>query len=517
MPGQIEFSFKSANVQPRPAVKRTPNTAMRILMLGDLGGKSNSGLSVNDNSAADWSIIRIDIDNFAAVMSRIAPKLQLQLGNDTSPAIPIIFRQMEDFHPDTLFQKLEIFQGLSQIRDRLRNPATFAEAAEELRNSIQFSLATPVQEQTHAAVKPTIEDDAATFDRLLGARSRDREESSRISTETVASNYIKNIVAEYIIPDAPPFKDIYIKAVDDTISAKMRELLHHPDFQALEAAWRSLNMLVTSLETGENLSLHLLDVTKEALFTDLSSAGENLQASRFYSLLVEQGVDTFGGEPWSLMVGNYTFSASAEDVNLLAALGVVASHVGGPFLAAVDPNVLGCRSLIDSPDSHDWLGMEQEVAQRWQALRHSSAALWLGLALPRLLMRMPYGRDTEPVERFEFEEILPAQVQHQAFLWGNPAFYCALLIARSFSERGWSMQLGDYLEIDDLPAYIIEEHGESALQPCAEVCLSDKAMEKILDQGIMSFISHRRSNIVRLARFQSVAEPLKALAGPWNL
>ena len=515
MPGQIEFSFKSAEVEPGSAVNRTLNTIMRILMLGDFGGRSNSGVPDNDKSAADWSIIEIDIDNFAAVMSRIAPKLQLQLGNDTSPAIHIIFRQMEDFHPDALFQKLEIFQGLSQIRDRLRNPATFAVAAEELRDSIQFSLATPVQEQTHAGVKAIIEDDATTFDRLLGARSHDREESSRISAEIVASNYIKKIVAEYIIPDAPPFKDIYIKAVDDVISAKMRELLHHPDFQALEAAWRSLNMLVTGLETGENLSLHLLDVTKEELFTDLSSADENLEPSKLYSLLVEQGVDTFGGEPWSLLVGNYTFSASADDVTLLAVLGVVASHVGGPFLAAVDPKVLGCRSFVDNPDSHDWLGMEQEAVKRWQALRHSSAASWLGLALPRLLIRLPYGPKTDAVDGFNFEEMTAAQV-HEDFLWGNPAFYCAMLIARSFSERGWSMQLGDYLEIDDLPAYIIDKHGEPVLQPCAEVCLSDQAMEKVLNQGIMPFISHRRSNIVRLARFQSVAEPLKALAGPWS-
>ena len=131
-------------------------------------------------------------------------------------------------------------------------------------------------------------------------------------------------------------------------------------------------------------------------------------------------------------------------------------------------------------------------------------------------MRLPYGPDTEPLETFEFEEIPLTQEQHQALLWGNPAFYCALLIARSFSEKGWSMRLGDYLEIDELPAYIIKQHGESMLQPCAEVCLSDKAMEKILDQGIMPFISHRSRNIARLARFQSVAEPLKALAGPWD-
>lgn len=231
---------------------------------------------------------------------------------------------------------------------------------------------------------------------------------------------------------------------------------------------------------------------------------------------MEQGVDTLGGEFWSVLVGNYTFGSSTEDVSLLALLGILASHAGGPFLASADTRLLGCRSLADSPDPHDWLGMEQQDAQRWQMLRHSAVAPWIGLALPRLLMRLPYGRHTEPVEHFEFEEMPPTQEQHQAFLWGNPAFYCALLIARSFSEQGWAIQLGDYLEIDDLPAYIIKQHGESVLQPCAEVCLSDNAMEKILNQGIMPFISHRSSNIVRLARFQSVAEPLKALAGPWS-
>jgi len=489
---------------------------MRILILGDFGGRNNRGEADNKKSAFDPSIMQVDIDNFASVMSRITPKLQLQLGNDKSSAVPIIFSEMEDFYPDTLFQKLEIFQGLSQLRDRLCNPDTFSQAAEELRNRIQFSSATPAQEQTHSGVNETIEDDAATIDRLLGARSHERQESSRISAETFVSNYIKNIVAEYIIPDAPPFKDIYIKVVDDAIGAKMRELLHHPDFQALEAAWRSLHMLVTGIETGETLSLHVLDITKEELFADLSESGENLQSSKLYRLLVEQSVETLGGEPWSVLVGNYTFGSSTEDVSLLAALGILASHSGGPFLASADSRLLGCRSLADSPDPHDWVGMEQQDAPQWQMLRHSPAAPWIGLALPRLLMRLPYGPDTEPVEHFEFEEMPPKQEQHQAFLWGNPAFHCALLIARSFMEQGWSMQLGDYLQIDELPAYILKQHGESRLQPCAEICLSDRTVENILNQGIMPFISHRSRNLVRLARFQSLAEPLKALAGPWG-
>lgn len=223
-----------------------------------------------------------------------------------------------------------------------------------------------------------------------------------------------------------------------------------------------------------------------------------------------------GGKPWSLLVGNYTFGSSNEDVTLLTALGIVASHAGGPFLASADPHLLGCSSLADSPDPHDWGAMEQPDLLRWQTLRHSPAAPWIGLALPRVLLRLPYGADTEPVESFQFEEMLSTQVLHQAFLWGNPAFHCALLIARTFSEQGWSMELGYNLQIDDLPAYIFKHQSDSKLQPCAEVCLNDRAMEKILNQGIMPFISHRSSNIVRLARFQSLAEPLKTLAGPWR-
>jgi len=510
MPGKNEFIFNFGSALPESSIRISSDSVMRILVLGDFSGRSNRGIIGDSESLDSRSIMTVDVDNFTAVMSRIAPNLHLQLSDASATKISLAFRQIDDFHPDTLFKRLDLFHGLGQLRERLQNPESFVEAAKELRHSIKM----PVIEEGQSA-NAVVEDDTVTLERLLGESFPNRAQTSHIKAKTVASEYIKNIIAEYIVPDVAPYKDIYLQAVDDAISAQMRQLLHHPDFQALEAAWRSLNMLVTGLETGESLSLHLLDVTKDELLADLSSAGENLQSSKLYSLLVEQGADTFGGEPWSLLVGNYTFSINTEDVTLLAALGVVASHVGGPFLAGVDPNVLGCRSLVDTPDAYDWLEMEQEVAQRWQALRHSSAAPWLGLALPRLLIRLPYGPDTEAADGFKFEEMTAAQ-GHKGFLWGNPAFYCALLIARSFSEQGWSMQLGDYLEIDDLPAYIIKHQGQSVLQPCAEVCLSDKAMEKILNQGIMPFISHRSSNMVRLARFQSVAEPLKALAGPWG-
>ena len=514
MPGATEFTFSFARHQPKPAVKRRLAGPMRILVLGDFSGRSLQASIEGGDGLAGRSIMAVDVDNFETVMSRVAPQIHFPAGGVSTPEMVMDFRQMDHFHPEKLYRKLAAFQELSQLRDRLQNPATFEEAAEELRRSVTTLPPGHLTGKRRTARSELVEDDAATLERLLGKRPVGGTEKPGTGPKADVSEFIKQIVGEHTVPEMPPYKDIYIQSVDQAISAQMRKLLHHPAFQALEAAWRSVEMLVTGLETGENLSLHLLDVTKEELRADMMAAAADLASSHLYRLL-QQTSDAFDGQSWSVLAGNYTFGTSAEDVSLLAALGVLASHVGGPFLAAADSKVLGCRSLSRTPDPSDWAGIDQEAARRWLALRRSPAAQWVGLALPRVLMRLPFGHKTEPVDLFEFEEMPPDEA-HDALLWGNPAFHCALLIARSFLEQGWSMQPGDLLTIDELPAYVFEEGGESRLQPCAEVCLGERAMEAILARGVMPLMSARNRNCVHLARFQSVAEPPTALAGPWN-
>ena len=510
MAGQSEFTLKLGSIQPGPAIRRAADSAMRILILGDFSGRGKTTTSVK---LSEHSILQVDIDNFTTLMSRIAPELLLPPGHSLAAQMSIEFQTIDDFHPDSLSQRVEIFQQFLQLRRQLMDPASFEQAAGQLRENIKLNehesadSMNDVQEYAQ-------EDDAATLDRLLGESSRQQIPAAETG-QNLASRYISDIIAEYIVPETPPYRDLYIQAVDQALGARMRELLHHPDFQALEAAWRCLYMLVTELESDETLSLHVLDISKQTLFDELDSADEDLRSSSLYRLLVEQGVATYGGEPWSMLVGNYTFTTDSEDLSLLGKLGILASHAGGPFLGAADPGLLACKSLAESPNPHDWTVMDPQAAQHWQALRKNPAAAWIGLVLPRLLMRLPYGADTDPVDSFEFEE-MPAKQQHEAFLWGNPAFYCALLLARSFAKQGWSMQPGDDLQLDDQPAYIMQQQGESGLQACAEVFLSETAMEKILLQGIMPFISHRNRNIARLARFQSIAQPLKALSGSWS-
>jgi len=206
---------------------------------------------------------------------------------------------------------------------------------------------------------------------------------------------------------------------------------------------------------------------------------------------------------------------ASEDLDLLAFIGAIASQAGGPFLMSADARFLGCPSLATAPDPTAWHATGADAEKRWQALRQSSVASWLGVAFPRFLLRAPYGKRNDPVEQFDFEEMKSA-FDHESFLWGNPAIACAFLIGRAFLDNGWDMELGDQRDIGDLPAVMLERDGEKQLLACAETYLSERAGEAILAQGLMPLLSIKNQNAARLLRFQSLAAPVQPLSGPWR-
>ncbi len=303
---------------------------------------------------------------------------------------------------------------------------------------------------------------------------------------------IHSAVAPHVVPSAPAHQSLYIEAVDAETASRMRAILQAPQFKALEALWRGVHWLASSLETGGDLRLYLLDVTRAEALADLRAAQADARSSALHRLLVAE-------EPWSLIVVDEAFGLAADDIELLGGLGALASHAGAPVLAAARPEL----AAGESP-----------APERWDTLRKGALAPWIGLALPRVLLRLPYGKRSDPVESFPFAEVGPGP-RHDTYLWGNGALACALLIGRSFSARGWDMEPGDELEIDDLPAHTYEEEGEKRLQPCAEIVLTEGAGEAVLEAGPMPLLSFKNRNAVRLMRFQSIGKPAQALAGPW--
>ncbi len=292
------------------------------------------------------------------------------------------------------------------------------------------------------------------------------------------AEFIKRSMAPHLVHEDPQQK-ARIEAADSAAASAMREVLHNREFQELEAAWRAVWMLVRGLETGETLKVYLFDVTLAELIADLDGTVKLLTTAR---------------TPWSAIAANFYFGQSSTDAKVLSMMGRIAEHARAPFLAGA--------------------ALEEDASPDWQALRHAPESHWIGLTLPRFLLRLPYGKKTSPVESFEFEEM--PESDHAAYLWGNPAFACAYLLGKTFLHEGWDMRPGAIRQIGDLPLHVYQEDGEPTAKPCAETLMTEKQSGLLMEQGFMPLASLKGTDSILLVRFQSISDPAAALGGRWQ-
>jgi type VI secretion system protein ImpC len=443
MPGRVEFDIGFG----RTGRRRDGSEPMRLVVLGDFSGTG----AADRTPLANRRTRRVDIDNLDDVMRQLRPRLML-------PAGEIQFEQIDDFHPDRLYARLDRFQALRRART---DP-------------------------------PAAGDD--TLSRLLGKPIE--PEAPPAAAASGLDALIHNIVAPHIVKDTSAQARLHVAAVDAATGDEMRTLLHDPAFQSLEAAWRGVQWLISSLELDENLQLSLFDVTRDELLGDVVAAQGQVAQTGLYRTLVGRRSEVPDGQGWSVLIGLFHFGPSQTDIGLLAALGLLASHAGGPLLAGADWALAG-----DDAGALDG----------WRALRRSEAARWIGLAAPRVLLRRPYGKGSDPIESFAFEEFAGAPPQDE-LLWGNASLATALLIGKAFTARGWDMTPGDEREVGDLPAYTFVRDGEREMQPCAERVLSDNQIETLLKAGLVPIACRRDRHGVVAVRFQSVSDPPAQLA-----
>jgi type VI secretion system protein ImpC len=483
--GEVKLDV-NAGADPSPAVP-DPETPFRILLLGDFSGAAARAA----RPQAGWKPRAIDRDNFDEVLARVGPEFS-----------GLRFREIDDFHPDRIYTENEIFQRLRDVRRMLEEPATFGEAAAEIRSlsKEQSAPATPPTTARTASaaeperpLRPELAPGASLLDSIVEAE--EPKAPAAVIRRGELRSFVESVVAPYRVAaentELPRLREL----ADAEAGVRMRSMLHHAAFQALEAAWRAVFQLVRATETGSLLQIYLADVSKAELAADLGAA-DDLRKSRAWRMLVEET----GGDGWSLVAGNYAFAQTVDDAEMLGRLAKIMSHAGAPFLAEADPGG----------------GTEAgEGTRQWERLRQLPEASWIGLAMPRLLLRLPYGKKTDTVESFEFEE-MPGVPNHQEYLWGNPAFACVQVLAEAFANSGWEMRPGAGAQIDGLPLHVYEAEGEQQVKPCAEVLLTERELDWILDRGYMPLASIRDRDAVRLVRFQSIAKPLARLSGRWE-
>lgn len=468
----------------------------QLLVLGDWTADGSR------NDLARRRPIEIDRDNFDDVMNGLG--VRLDLGTAGGP-INLEFRSLDDFHPDEIFKRVALFAGLRDLRKRLRNSDTFNSAAREVRES----LASP-PESTPPAEQPP--EPSAASDNLLDAILSKPDGGAAAPKPTLSSDLsglISDLVRPHLVTVDENEQSAMVAAVDEAIGAAMRSILHNRRFQLLEAAWRGLFFLVRRTETSSDLKIFVLDATKEEASADLKAGDADSAVRKLFAA----GRD---GDPWAAVVGNFAFAPGVDDTAALIRVGKAAAAARTPFISHVRPDVIGIHSLAENADPADWdLSAETDAGKLWAALRGVPEAEYLGLVIPRFLVRLPYGADTEPTEAFSFEEVTE-DFGHDDYLWANGSFAVAQLLGKTYTELGWHFGRQFATDVSGLPLHMFKKDGQTVYQPCAEAQLSQNAAEQLADHGLMPIVSFKNMDMVRLLRFRSISDANPSLKGRWD-
>lgn len=504
-PSDTEFDTKvTLETEAMPIADETP---FHILLLGDWSGRE----SLQTDSTL--RPVEIDRDNFDEVMKRLRVGLDLNFGEENGASVlSLKFTEIEDFHPDNIFQKLPLFADLRDVRRKLTKAETFNEAAREVRSWLKNDDVKPNSaEQQQRAPENTLSASGNLLDQILGQSGSDAPavQKPRTDVSSELSHFVNKLVKPHLVQTDVEEQSKLLLFVDEVASDLMRKILHHPHFQALESAWRGVHLLVRKAETDFFLKIFLLDITKKEISANLKSVNDLNDAQLYRTLSVSD-------ESWAMICGNYTFELNVDDIAVLIRLAKIGSNLNAPFISGVYPEMFGFRNFDTVPPSDSWRFAEAEnEGKLWNALRSLPEADFLGLALPRFLARLPYGEKTEPIEAFYFEEF-GSTVKHDQHLWANGVFICALLLAQSFRASGWKLSQNLFQNLDGLPVYFYSEDGQTKTKPCAEVTMTQSNCEKLIEQGLIPLISFRDTDRIRIGRFQSVGFSESMLSGRWD-
>lgn len=484
-------------------------TRFCIAIIGDFSGRGSRGV-FDTKTLAERRAHLIDRDNFDEVLSDLKVELHLPSGGESSAIFN--FSELDDFHPDRLLEN-KAFNQLRQLRERLEDPTRFTAVAEEIGLLRPQPVPAAHPSEARASVSapdPTRLASGSLLDQLV-EETEFREPSHPRRRDSI-HDFARELSSKYAVSAPDARQTEVLAAIDRATGDAMRAILHHPQFQALEAIWRSTFLLVRALDTDSQLRISIFDISRDELAADLHDTPD-IQKTGISRLFVEKGIQTPGADPWSAIVGAYRFGAADQDFAILDRLSKIAHAGGAVFISEALPTLLGCESVGDLTSPRNWKAPKSR--ERWSLLRSAPDAESTALALPRWLVRLPYGRKTSPLESFEFEEFQAAPV-HDEYLWGNPAFVVALLLGQSFNESGGEMRPGSVAQVDHLPLHIYESPGGPESQPCAEALLTDGAVQEILDHGLIPLIAFKGRDSLRIGRFQPIAGGNRPLLGLWT-
>lgn len=327
-----------------------------------------------------------------------------------------------------------------------------------------------------------------------GRMGRDAEAKSR------GKDLVKQFVAQVlegsitVARDTESMINARIAQIDHLLSIQLNEILHHAEYQRLEASWRGLKYLLSQSETGTMLKVKVLNVSKKELLKDLQRAPE-FDQSALFKKIYEEEYGVFGGTPFGAIVGDYAFDKGGQDMELLEKVSNVAAAAHAPFLTSAAPAMFNLESFteLDQPRDLAKIFDSTEYA-KWKAFRQTEDSRYVALTGPRMLLREPYGSATVPVDTFNYEERVDG-TDHEAYLWGNSAYALAANVNKAFALYGWTASIRGVESgglVDGLPVHNFRtEAGELVMKCPTEVQVTDRREKELADLGFAPLVHQK--------------------------
>jgi type VI secretion system protein ImpC len=345
-------------------------------------------------------------------------------------------------------------------------------------------------------------------------------EEGRMAKDPAAKERGKNLVKEFVAQvlegamtvsrDTEAMINARIAQIDHLLSIQLNEILHHAAFQKLEGSWRGLKYLMDQSETSDKLKLKVLNVSKKELLRDLQRAPEFDQSAMFKKVYEEE-FGIFGGAPFAALVGDYEFGRGPEDMELLEKVSNVAASAHAPFLTSASPDMFNLESYaaLDSPRDIAKIFDTTEYA-KWKSFRQSEDSRYVGMCLPHVLGRLPYGRNGASIETFNYEEGVDG-TDHTKYLWSSAAYSLGARLTNSFALYGWCASIrgveGGGL-VEGLPTHTFTtDEGDVAMKCPTEVPITDRREKELADQGFVPLVHCKGTDYAAFFSVQSAQKP----------
>lgn len=366
-----------------------------------------------------------------------------------------------------------------------------------------------IQSQQSSATQST---EVGLLDQIVEQGRLGREPAARERGRDLVRNFVSEVLkgTVTIAPDTEAMINARIAQIDELLSEQLNEIMHHPDFQRLEATWRGLFYLLSNSETSTSLKIKVFNVNKKDLLKDLQKASE-FDQSALFKKVYEEEFGVFGGAPFGALIGDYEFGKGAQDMELLEKIASVAAAAHAPFVTGTSPDMFNLQSFteLDQPRDLAKIFDTTEYA-KWKSFRQSEDSRYVALTAPRVLIRQPYGMATVPVEAFNYEEQVDG-TDHSKYLWANAAWALGARITQSFALYGWTATIRGVESgglVEGLPVHNFRtESGDLSLKCPTEVSISDRREKELADLGFVPIVHQKGTDKACFFSVQSAQKP----------